>query len=46
MSVEQIADLVGYRDARYFSRLFRKKIFETPTEFRQRIYDNKQQLFE
>ncbi|ESU20257.1 hypothetical protein FEDK69T_27690 [Flavobacterium enshiense DK69] len=33
LSFNQIADLLGYEDYAYFSRLFRKKCGETPTSF-------------
>lgn len=33
--IAEVADLSGYRDARYFSTLFRKTVGMTPSEFRQ-----------
>ncbi len=38
MSVKEIAALVGYDDALYFSRLFRKTIGLSPTEYRRSIH--------
>lgn len=37
MSVQQIAYSLGYDDAAYFSRFFRKHTGHTPTEFRERV---------
>lgn len=36
LSVDQIAYRVGYEDGSYFTRLFRKKVGQTPSEFRQK----------
>jgi two-component system response regulator YesN len=33
--IGEVADLVGYRDQRYFSSLFRKLVGVTPTQFRE-----------
>ncbi len=38
LSVKEIAALVGYDDALYFSRLFRKTIGLSPTEYRRSIH--------
>ena len=37
MNINEIADTLGFTDARYFSKLFRKKMGIKPTEYR-RIY--------
>ena len=37
MNINEIADSLGFTDARYFSKLFRKKMGLKPTEYR-RIY--------
>lgn len=43
MSIEQISVLAGYHDARYFSRVFKKKLLISPTEYRQTHHLNMQQ---
>ena len=43
MSIDQIALLAGYHDARYFSRIFKKKLLISPTEYRQTHQLNMQQ---
>ena len=42
MSVQQVAYTLGYEDAAYFSRFFRKQAGLTPSEFRERVKTNKQ----
>ena len=37
MSVKEISMDVGYGDPNYFSRLFKKTVGLTPTEFRERL---------
>lgn len=37
MSVRQIADFLGFSDATYFSRFFRRYRGEAPGRFRQRL---------
>ena len=37
MNINEIADSLGFTDARYFSKLFRKKMGLKPPEYR-RIY--------
>jgi AraC-like DNA-binding protein len=39
-TVMQISDELGYDDNSYFSRLFKKHVGQTPTEFRQAIKEN------
>ncbi|WP_069999747.1 response regulator [Cellulosilyticum sp. I15G10I2] len=42
MSIKEVALEVGYRDSNYFSRLFKKCVGITPTEFKEGIvYDKK-----
>ncbi len=40
MSVQQVAYSLGYDDAAYFSRFFRKQTGLTPSEFRERVKAN------
>ena len=35
MSINEIAEAVGYQDAKYFSRIFRKQVCIKPSEYRQ-----------
>ena len=35
LSIEQIAEVLGYTDANYFARYFRSKVRKTPSAFRQ-----------
>ncbi|NUN04261.1 MAG: AraC family transcriptional regulator [Bdellovibrio sp.] len=35
LSIEQIAESLGYTDANYFARYFRSKLGKTPSAFRQ-----------
>lgn len=37
LGVDQISFRIGYEDAGYFSRLFKKKTQQTPTEYRQNL---------
>ncbi|WP_256557866.1 helix-turn-helix domain-containing protein [Marinobacterium sedimentorum] len=37
LSVQQIAESLGFEDAAYFSRFYRKQTQLTPTEFRERV---------
>lgn len=37
LSVQQIAESLGFEDAAYFSRFYRKQTRLTPTEFRERV---------
>ncbi|MBB6731960.1 AraC family transcriptional regulator [Cohnella zeiphila] len=37
LTVEQIASSVGFQDALYFSKLFRRRYGETPTDYRQSV---------
>ena len=37
LGVADIAELVGYGDASYFSRVYRRHTGQTPTEFRQKV---------
>jgi transcriptional regulator GlxA family with amidase domain len=43
-SIESIAFDVGYRDASFFNRLFRRKVMMSPTQYRRRFGDLKLQL--
>jgi transcriptional regulator GlxA family with amidase domain len=45
-SVEAIAFEVGYRDASFFNRLFRRKVMMTPTQYRRRFGGLKSRLRE
>jgi transcriptional regulator GlxA family with amidase domain len=36
-SIEAIAFEVGYRDASFFNRLFRRKVMMSPTQYRRRF---------
>lgn len=37
LSIDQIGYRVGYEDVSFFGRLFRRKVGETPGEFRKRV---------
>ena len=39
LSVQAIAEAVGYTDAFYFSRLFKKEVQESPSRFAKRFRD-------
>jgi transcriptional regulator GlxA family with amidase domain len=45
-SIEAIAFEVGYRDASFFSRLFRRKVMMTPAQYRRRFGGMKSRLRE
>lgn len=34
INIKEISERVGYRDANYFTRIFKKKMGMTPSEFR------------
>ena len=34
INIKEISERVGYRDANYFARIFKKKMGMTPSEFR------------
>ena len=38
ISIKEICFEVGYRDPNYFSRIFKKNIGITPTEFRESVF--------
>jgi transcriptional regulator GlxA family with amidase domain len=44
MPVEQIAQEVGYEDASFFGRLFRRKVGLTPAQYRRRFQSLRRQL--
>lgn len=39
LMIYEIADKLGYKDTKYFSQLFEKKIGSKPSEFRKRVYN-------
>ena len=41
LSVQAIAEAVGYNDAFYFSRLFKKEVHESPSHFAKRYQLNR-----
>lgn len=46
MSMKEICMEVGYSDANYFSRTFKKNVGLSPTEYKEEIYGNKKRYFE
>ncbi len=36
--IGRIAELTGFQDANYFSRAFKKRVGDTPSKYRQRVY--------
>jgi AraC-like DNA-binding protein len=45
-SIESIAFEVGYSDASFFNRLFRRKVLMSPTQYRRRFGDLRSRLRE
>jgi transcriptional regulator GlxA family with amidase domain len=43
-SIEAIAFEVGYRDASFFTRLFRRKVMMSPAQYRRRFGGLRQRL--
>ena len=39
MTIKEIGAAVGYSNEKYFMRLFKKKVGETPSERRSRYYE-------
>lgn len=46
LSIEAIANEVGYEDAGFFSRLFRRKVNLTPAQYRKRFADLRHMLIQ
>ncbi|MCF0129894.1 MAG: response regulator [Pseudobutyrivibrio sp.] len=41
INIKEISTMVGYRDANYFAKVFKRNVGETPSEYRTRVLKNK-----
>lgn len=40
LKLTEVSELCGYNDSRYFSRVFKKEIGVSPSEYKERVWDN------